>query len=149
MISSIPRLLLVKNVFCFPLLQELNNAMRWLINIQNVDNECFRWCLVRYLNPVTKNVAKIRNVDRTFAKQFNFKGSLKFLFNKKDYTKLKNKIIFSLIVWLWKQNTIPYLYFKAGFFEKQVNLLLLSNTITYSYYWVLSLFVTIVKFALC
>ena len=149
MISSIPRLLLVKNVFCFPLLQELNNAMRWLINIQNVDNECFRWCLVRYLNPVTKNVAKIRNVDRTFAKQFNFKGGLKFLFNKKDYTKLKNKIIFSLIVWLWKQNTIPYLYFKAGFFEKQVNLLLLSNTITYSYYWVLSLFVTIVKFALC
>lgn len=149
MISSIPRLLLVKNVFCFPLLQELNNAMRGLINIQNVDNECFRWCLVRYLNPVTKNVAKIRNVDRTFAKQFNFKGSLKFLFNKKDYTKLKNKIIFSLIVWLWKQNTIPYLYFKAGFFEKQVNLLLLSNTITYSYYWILSLFVTIVKFTLC
>ena len=74
--------------------------MRGLINIQNVDNECFRWCLVRYLNPVTKNVAKIGNVDITFAKQFNFKGSLKFLFNKKDYTKLKNKIIFSLIVWL-------------------------------------------------
>ena len=100
MISSIPRLLLVKNVFCFPLLQELNNAMRGLINIQNVDNECFRWCLVRYLNPVTKNPAKIRNVDRRFAKQFNFKGGLKFLVHKKDYTKLKNKIIFSLIVCL-------------------------------------------------
>ena len=76
--------------------------MRGLINIQNVDNECFRWCLVRYLNPVTKNLAKIRNFDRTFAKQFNFKGSLKFLVHKKDYTKLKNKIIFSLIVCLWK-----------------------------------------------
>ena len=76
--------------------------MRGLINIQNVDNECFRWCLVRYLNPVTKNPAKIRNVDRRFAKQFNFKGGLKFLVHKKDYTKLKNKIIFSLIVCLWK-----------------------------------------------
>ena len=115
--------------------------MRGLINIQNVDNEFFRWCLVGYLNPVTKNVAKIRNVDRTFAKQFNFKGGLKFLFHKKDYTKLKNKIIFSLIVWLWKQNTIPYLCFKAGFFEKQFvtvvkyyYLFLLLSTIIVCYY---------------
>ena len=41
-ISSIPRLLFVKDVFCFLLLQELNISMRGLINIQNVDNECFR-----------------------------------------------------------------------------------------------------------
>ena len=31
--------------------------MKGLINIQNEDNECFRWCLVKYLYPVHKNPA--------------------------------------------------------------------------------------------
>ena len=31
--------------FNFLLPKELNNSMRGLINIQNDDNECFRWCL--------------------------------------------------------------------------------------------------------
>ena len=32
--------------------------MKWLINIQNEDNEWFGWWIVRYLNPVDKNPAK-------------------------------------------------------------------------------------------
>ena len=40
----------------FPFPTELRNPMK--------DNECFRWCLVRYLNPVNKNPAKIRNVNK-------------------------------------------------------------------------------------
>ena len=42
----------------FPLPKELINPMKGWSNIQNEDNECFRWCLVRYLNPVNKNLAK-------------------------------------------------------------------------------------------
>ena len=42
--------------------------MKGLINIQSEDNECFRWCLVRYYINVKKNPAKIRNVDKEFAK---------------------------------------------------------------------------------
>ena len=30
---------------------ELNNSMKGLINIQNTDNECFKHCHVRLLNP--------------------------------------------------------------------------------------------------
>ena len=40
----------------------------------NDDNECFRWHLVRYLNTVNKNLVKIRNDDKQFEKQLNFKG---------------------------------------------------------------------------
>ena len=45
----------------FLLPQEPDNSMEGLINIQNEDNECkiFRWCLVRNLNSVHKNLAKI------------------------------------------------------------------------------------------
>ena len=34
------------------LTEELDNPDKGFINIQNVDdNECFNWCLIRYLNP--------------------------------------------------------------------------------------------------
>ena len=37
--------------------------MRGLINIEINDNECFRLCLVRYLNPVHINPTEIKNVQ--------------------------------------------------------------------------------------
>ena len=48
--------------------------MRELINIQNDGNEYFRWCLLGYLRPVNKNPTKIKNDEKEFAKQLNFKG---------------------------------------------------------------------------
>ena len=48
-------------------------------------------CLVKNLNLVVKNPAKIRKFDREFAKQFNFK-STKFPIQKKTMQKFKNKI---------------------------------------------------------
>ena len=71
----------------FPLPEKLRNPMKGLINIQSKDNECFRSCLVRCLNPANKNSAKIRNVDREFGRQLNFKGA-KFPAHKKDYAKV-------------------------------------------------------------
>ena len=57
-----------------------------------IQNECFRLCLVRYLNPVNKNPAIIGNIDIEFAKQLNFK-SMKFPFQKKKLMqKLESKI---------------------------------------------------------
>ena len=41
------------------LLKELDHPRKGLINIQNVDdNECFKWCLVRYLYPADRNPAR-------------------------------------------------------------------------------------------
>ena len=57
--------------------------MKGLINIQNEDNECFRWCLARYLNFVNKNPGKIRNIDSEFVNQPNFKGVKRLLKNRK------------------------------------------------------------------
>ena len=45
-----------------------------MINIQNIDdNECFKWCLVRYLNPADSNPATVTTADRDFAKMLDFK----------------------------------------------------------------------------
>ena len=45
-----------------------------MINIQNIDNnECFRWCLVRYLYHADHHPARITNPDKNFAKERSFK----------------------------------------------------------------------------
>ena len=53
--------------------KELDCPKKALINNQNIDdNECFKWCLVRYLHPVNHYPARIRKV-KGFAREFDFK----------------------------------------------------------------------------
>ena len=42
----------------FQLAREPRNPMKGLINIQNDDTKCLRWRLIRYLNPINKNLEK-------------------------------------------------------------------------------------------
>ena len=42
-----------------------------LINIKNEDNECFRWCHIRHLNPQNKNPQRITKTDKNFIKQLD------------------------------------------------------------------------------
>ena len=48
--------------------------MMGLINLQNKDDKCFLWCLVRHLNPRKKNPQRITKDDREFAKKLDFSG---------------------------------------------------------------------------
>ena len=54
--------------------KELNHPRKGLINIQNVDdNECFKWCLVRYLNPAYHSPARTTKAGEDSAKKPDFK----------------------------------------------------------------------------
>ena len=48
-----------------------------MINIKNEDNQCFKWCVVRALNPVDKNPNRINKELIEQAKSLNWNG-LKF-----------------------------------------------------------------------
>ena len=61
-----------------------------MINIQNT-NECFKWCLVRYLNPADRNPAKITKADKDFAKRLDFKD-IKFPVKIRDIHKIEKRI---------------------------------------------------------
>ena len=80
--------------------------MRGLINIDNKDNECFRWSFVRYFSPL-KNPAIIRNVDKKFAKQLNYKN-VNFPVYKKEYSKIEkqNNISISMFSYQKKKKTL-------------------------------------------
>ena len=52
------------------LLKELDHPWEGLINIQNIDdNEYFKWCFVRYLNPADQNPRRMTKADKDFAKK--------------------------------------------------------------------------------
>ena len=57
-----------------PLPKELRNSMCGLINLQNKDDKCLLWSLVRHLNPRKKNPQRITKDDMEFAKSLDFSG---------------------------------------------------------------------------
>ena len=43
---------------------ELQNSAKGLINVKNKDDECFRWCHIRHLNPPKKDPQRIKKEDK-------------------------------------------------------------------------------------
>ena len=66
---------------------ELRNSKKGLINMKNKDEECFRWCHIRHLNPQIKYPERIKKEDK---KMINELKSI-FLYLKNTTTKSKNR----------------------------------------------------------
>ena len=43
---------------------KLRNLKKGSINIKNKDNECFRWCHIRHLNPQKKDPQRIKKENK-------------------------------------------------------------------------------------
>ena len=62
-----------------------------MINIQNIDdNECFKWCFARYLNPADHDSKRVIKADKDFAKKLDFK-QIKFPVKVRDMHKIEKK----------------------------------------------------------
>ena len=81
--------------------QELKN--RSLINLQNKDNECFRWCHIRHLNPQEKDPQRIKKTDKTFISQLDY-SSIEFPVTVKQINKIEKKTTSALIYLVMKKN---------------------------------------------
>ena len=54
--------------------KELDQSRKGLINIKNIDdNECFKWCLFRYLHPIDRNSSRTTKIDNDFSEGIDFK----------------------------------------------------------------------------
>ena len=49
---------------------EIINSVKGLINIQNKDNPCFRWCHIQHLNSQQKYPQRIKNCDKEYKKNW-------------------------------------------------------------------------------
>ena len=60
-----------------------------IINIQNKDDKCFLWSILRYLHPIQKNETRLTDIRR-YENDLNFKG-IDFPVKLKDITKFENR----------------------------------------------------------
>ena len=70
-----------------PLPEELRNSRKGLINIKNTDNECFRWCHIRHLNPLKNHNERITARDKELVKTLDYSG-VTFPVSIKDMKKI-------------------------------------------------------------
>ena len=71
---------------------ELRNPKKGLINIKNKDDEFFRWCHIRHLNPQTEHPERIKKEDKKMINELNYEG-IEFPLSQKNTTKSKNRTV--------------------------------------------------------
>ena len=71
---------------------KLGNSRKGLINLKNEDNECFRWCHIRHLNPQEKNPQRIKKEDKIMIEKLDYSGISNSQYRKKTTIRLKRKM---------------------------------------------------------
>ena len=69
---------------------ELRNSAKGLINMKNKDDECFRWCHIRHLNPQKKYPQRIRKAHKQYVEKLNYEG-IEFPVSQKHYNKIEKQ----------------------------------------------------------
>ena len=99
-----------------------------MVNNQNLgDNECFKWSIVRYLNPADCNLARITKADKEFAKKIDFKD-IKFPVKIRDIHKIEKKNSIDISVFGYENKERHPIYIsKKCCEEKHVDLLIIRE----------------------
>ena len=80
-----------------PTPEELRHHNKGLINLKNIDNECFRWCHNRHLNPCKKDPQRIKKSDRESVKSLDYSGiTFPVTINQINLIEKQNKININL-----------------------------------------------------
>ena len=106
--------------------QELRNSAKRLINMKNEDNECFRWCHIRHLNPQDKDPQRIKKSDKEYVKNLDYSG-IEFPVTTKQYNKIEKQNEININVFGY-ENKQPYpIYVSKEKYEDCINLLLITE----------------------
>ena len=105
---------------------ELKNPKKGLINIKNKDDECFRWCHIRHLNPQEKNPQRINKVDKEMINELNYEG-IEFPVSQKHYNKVEKQNNIRINVFGYEKGQPFPIHISKETFEDQMNLLLITE----------------------
>ena len=105
---------------------ELKNPKKGLINIKNKDDECFRWCHIRHLNPQEKNPQRINKVDKEMINELNNDG-IDFPVSQKHYNKVEKQNNIRINVFGYEKGQPFPIHISKETFEDQMNLLLITE----------------------
>ena len=105
---------------------ELRNSAKGLINMKNEDNECFRWCHIRHLNPQEKYPQRIKKVDKPYVEKLDY-SDVEFPVGVKHYNKIEKQNSININVFGY-ENKEPYpIYVSKEKYEDHMELLLITR----------------------
>ena len=105
---------------------ELKNPKKGLINIKNKDDECFRWCHIRHLNPQEKNPQRIKKEDKEMINELNYEG-IEFPASQKHYNRVEKQNNIRINVFGYEKGQPFPIHISKETFEDQMNLLLITE----------------------
>ena len=97
-----------------------------MINIKNKDDECFRWCHIRHLNPQRKNPQRIKKDDKQFIKGLDY-TNIEFPVSQKHYNKIETQNSIRINVFVYEKGQPFPIHISKEKFEDQMNLLLITK----------------------
>ena len=106
--------------------QKLRNSKKGLINMKNEDNECFRWCHIRHLNPQDKNPQRIKKSDKEYINKLDYSG-IEFPVATKQFNKIEKKNNIRINVFGYEENQPHPIYISKEKFEDHMELLLITE----------------------
>ena len=105
---------------------ELRNSAKGLINMKNEDNECFRWCHIRHLNPQDKDPQRIKKSDKQQINKLNYTG-IEFPVSTKQYNKIEKQTKININVFGY-ENKQPYpIHVSKEKYDDHMNLLYITE----------------------
>ena len=120
----------LRGVSYIPLTKELRNSAKGLINMKNEDDECFRWCHIRHLNPQDKTPHPIKKSDKEYVDKLDYYGiEFPVTTDKKKYEKIEKKNEININVFVYNyENKTPYpIYLSKDEFKDHMDLLLITK----------------------
>ena len=106
--------------------QELRNSSKGLINLKNTDNECFRWCHIRHLNPQDKYPQRIKKVDKEYIDKLNYIG-IEFPVTIKQLNKIEKQNEININVFGYEEKQPYPIYISKEKHEDHIELLLITK----------------------
>ena len=97
-----------------------------MINLQNKDNECFRWCHIRHLNPQQKDPQRIKKCDKEYIKKLDY-TNVTFPVTQKDYRKIETMNNININVFRYEKQEPYPVYISKEKFNDVLNLLLITK----------------------
>ena len=105
---------------------ELRNSMNGLINIKNEDNECFRWCHIRHLNPQEKNPQRIKKSVKEYVDKLDY-SEIEFPVTIKQFNKIEKKNNIRINVFGYEEKQPYPIYISKENSEDHMELLLITK----------------------
>ena len=105
---------------------ELRNSAKGLINMKNEDNECFRWCHIRHLNPQDKYPQRIKKVDKPYVKNLDYPG-VEFPVNVKHYNKIEKQNSINISVFGYEDKQPYPIYVSKEKYKDHMELLMITE----------------------